>query len=639
MPQLFNLLALCLYLPCAIAVAQDQGWPSYGADLANTKYSTLTQINRDNFSQLQVAWRWQPAREDSLRQHADVFTWINQATPIVVGDTLFTSTPFNQVAALDAQSGEVLWSYDPEAYKHSRIFTHRGVSYWTDGADRRILFGTGDAHLNALDATTGTPVPSFGVNGRVDLTQGLRRPVEDDGYDLHVPPLIVGDIAIVGCALSDYQNWHEMPSADPPPGDVRAFDVRTGEQLWVFQTIPQQGEYGNETWEEGSWKRAGNTNVWTVMSADPELGYVYLPVSTPINDLYGGERLGDNLFGDSIVCLDIKTGQRVWHYQLVHHGLWDYDPPSAPNLVDIVVDGRPIKAVAQVTKQGFCYVFDRVTGEPVWPIDEKPVPPSTVPGERASPTQPFPSKPPPFERQGLSEDDFIDFTPELRQEALEIAAQYDYGPLFTPPTEKGILALPGQWGGANWSGAAVHPDKGIIYIPSITFPMPHWLTKTADKDAPYAYYGNINNYLSGPRGLPLTKPPYGRITAIDLHQGEHAWMQPVGEGPRDHPALSGLNLPPLGWRRRIFVLLTESLLFAPQAGRRPEEVDFGPGMDDDPYLWAFDPDSGETIGHVELPGNAHGAPITYMSGGKQYIVVPIGGFFRAAEWVALNLPD
>jgi len=452
-------------------------------------------------------------------------------------------------------------------------------------------------------------------------------------------------VVVVGSTVLDSFAIGEPPQKEMPPGDVRGFDVRTGEQRWVFHTIPQKGEFGNEPWKNDSWKWTGNANVWTMMSADEDLGYVYLPVSTPTNDYYGGHRLGDNLFAESVVCLNAETGKRIWHYQILHHGLWDYDLPAAPNLIDITVDGRNIKAIAQVTKQAFCFVFARVTGNPVWPIEERPVLQSDAPGEMSSPTQPFPTKPAAFDRQGLTHDDLIDFTPALRKQALEYIADYDYGVLYTPPSENGTIAMPGIIGGASWAGAAVDPNKGIIYIPSYSYPAVITLNKTKDLDADYAYTGTLAFGPNGPRGLPLIKPPYGRITAIDLNTGEHKWMQPVGDWPRDHPTLRHLDLPLLGWAQRNFPLLTRSLLFAATqaqwdvTGNSPRgnaiEVTF---EEQNPFLWAFDPDNGELISRIELPSNAQGGPVTYMTDGKQFIVIPIGGANRPAELIALSLP-
>jgi quinoprotein glucose dehydrogenase len=540
--------------------------------------------------------------------------------------------------------------YDPHAYQQGAPpnlgFVHRGVAYWQDGTDQRILIATGDAHLLALDAKTGQPLLQFGDQGRIDLTQGLHRPVRRMDYGVSSPPIVCRDVVVVGASILDYPSERAMP-----PGDVRGFDVRTGAPRWTFHAVPQGGEAGSETWAHESWKHAGNTNVWTLMSCDEELGYVYLPFSTPSNDYYGGQRLGNNLFAESLVALQAQTGQRVWHFQMVHHGLWDYDLPAAPNLVDITVDGTRIRAVAQVSKQGFCYVFDRVTGKPVWPIEERMVPPSTVPGEHAAPTQPFPTKPLPFDRQGVTPHDLSDFTPALYQEALEVLTKYAHGPLFTPPavsptpTQLGTMILPGVVGGASWSGAAFHPDTGLLYVPSVTLPSILTLQAEYMSGVGDAYVGSMRFLFRGPSGLPLLKPPYGRLTAIDLHTGEHRWMRPMGEGPRRHPTLVHLNLPPLGSPRRSFVLATKSLLFVAQEGITRVRG-FSPGgnalelslENSDPFLLALDPANGDLIAHIALPGNATGSPMTYQVDGKQYIVVPIGGASLPAELVALSVP-
>ena len=439
------------------AEAAATEWLSYGGDKASSKYSPIDQIGGDNFSRLQVAWTWRSAEEEITKANPDLKTWVWESTPLMVNGVLYVSTSLSQVAAIDASTGKTRWVYDPETWKNgtpsNNGFVHRGVSYWADGDDQRILFGTGDGYLICLNAETGKPIPTFGRDGRIDLTQGLGRPVDRRLYGVSSPPIICHDVVVMGSKVHDVPLAKEMP-----PGDVRGFDVRTGQQRWQFRSIPGEGEFGNETWDEGSWKTTGAANVWTLMSADDELGYVYLPFSTPSNDWYGGQRPGDGLFGESLVCLDARTGKRIWHFQIVHHGLWDYDLPAAPNLIDVRVNGTPVKAVAQVTKQGFVYVFDRVTGRPIWPIEERPVPQSTVPGERSSRTQPFPTKPAPFDRQGVSESDVVDFTPELRKQALAVLARYNYGPLYTPPSiEKPTIQMPGWAGGASWAGAACDP--------------------------------------------------------------------------------------------------------------------------------------------------------------------------------------
>ena len=607
-------------------------WPTHGGTNANARYSSLDQINRDNVGHLRIAWRWTSPDEELMARQPQIRTWLNQATPLMVGGVLYVSTSASQVAAIDAISGRTLWVHDPKIWMHGRPpnfgFVHRGVAYWTDGRDARILIGTGHAYLIALDAATGVPIASFGAQGRVDLTEGLGRPVDRRWYTVTSPPLVIGDLVIVGSSIEA-----QPVRPDMPPGHVRAFDVRTGAPRWIFHSIPQGHQLGTETWEGESWRTVGGVNVWTIMSADAELGYLYLPFSPAANDYFGGERHGDNLFADSLVCLEAATGRRVWHFQLVRHGLWDYDIPAAPNLVDITFGGRRVRAVAQVTKQGFVYVFDRVTGTPLWPIEDRPVPPSTVPGEQTAPRQPIPTRPAPFERQDASPEGVIDFTPELRELALAILSPFDHGPLFTPPSERGVVLVPGVGGGASWAGAAFDPDTGRLFVPSITAPNVVTLSPPPAGSIKDRYVGRLQG-LQGPHGLPLFKPPFGRLTAIDLIRGEHVWMVPVGEGPRHHPLLAPLQLGRLGWSRRSFPLATRTLLFVAQMGPAPgtQPASEGPGVE------VFDKTSGELIAKVELPANATGALMTYLAGDKQYVVVPIGGRGRPAELIALSLP-
>ncbi len=470
---------------------------------------------------------------------------------------------------------------------------------------RRIFLATGDAYLIALDAATGRPVETFGERGRVDLTKGLRRPVERFVYGVNSPTLVIGDVVVVGSFVSD--GWLMREGA---PGDVRAFDARSGRLLWTFHTVPQEGEPGRETWLEESWRAAGSTNVWTWMSADEQLGYVYLPVSTPTNDHHGGDRPGDNLYAESIVCLEARTGRRVWHFQVVHHGIWDYDLPAAPVLADLMVNGRKVPALAQVTKQAFVFVLDRRTGAPIWPIEERPVPSSRVPGERAAPTQPFPTRPAPFDRQGLGPDDLLDFTPALHAEAEALVANVDHGPLYTPPSEKGTIQLPGFLGGASWAGAALDPETGTLFVPSVTIPNTVTIAPPESPASDMRYVTRPSRPTpEGPRGLPLVKPPYGRITAIDLNTGEHRWMVPHGTGPRDHPALEGLKLPPLGWDSRGFVVATKTLLLAVQEPRltarlaeRGAAIEFS-AETREARLRAFDKATGGLVGEIELPAS------------------------------------
>ena len=650
-------------------------WPTYGGDLANSKYSPLDQINASNFGSLHVAWRMKSpdaflsmTLPDGSEWHADsktIFDELNRldptrwrdgqppfvqnykATPLMVGGTLYVNTPASVGAAYDAKSGALKWVYNPKSYEAGTTtmtlrWNQRGVAFWRDpsisgGSDERVYWGTGDGYLVAVDARTGRPVEGFGTNGKVDLMDGLPRAKRGERdylnaltYSVQSPPIVVGDLVITPAAISSLVRLKEQI-----PGWIRAFDARTGKVRWTFQTVPAKGEFGSDTWADGSNEYAGKVTVWTLMSADEELGHVYLPTNTTAPDFYGAHRLGDNLFAESIVALDVDTGRRVWHFQTVHHGLWDYDNPAAPNLLDITVNGARIKALAQITKQGYVYTFDRVTGKPVWPIEEKPVAASDVPGEKASPTQPIPSKPSPFEYQGVTVDDLVDFTPEIRAAAMKAIENYRIGPLFTPPSIQGTVIRPGTTGGANWGGAAVDPATGMIYIPSRNA---HSVLRLAKPEA--SLHSNLL-YMQAPArapqmpdGLPLMKPPYSRITAIDMNTGNHAWMVPAGSGDRirNNPRLKGLNLPALGGDSTFSgPLLTRTLLiYALTTG----------GSKGGARLVAYDKATGRELASADLPGAAIGTPMTYLAGGRQYIALTVQGRTSTdiPELIALSLP-
>ena len=609
-------------------------WRFYGSDQGSTKYSALDQINRNNVKDLKVAWTWDSPDLKILEQNSRLYTLGNEATPLMVGGVLYVSTSLSQVAAIDAATGKTKWVYDPKSYQTGQPtnlgFLHRGVAYWSDGKIERIFIGTCDAYLIAIDAKTGLAVESFGDAGKVNLTKAIPYAVNARNFAVTSPPMVCRDVVIVGNSINDGPMMKEAPR-----GDIQAFDVRTGKPAWIFHTVPQPGESGNETWEKESWKYTGNTNNWTLMSADEELGYVYIPLGTPTNDWYGGHRLGNNLFAESLLCIEAKTGKLIWHYQTVHHGLWDYDLPAAPVLCNIRVNGRAIKAVAQITKTGFCFVFDRTNGKPVWPIEERPVPQSSVAGEQTSPTQPVPTKPAPYELQGATEDNLIDFTPELRKEGLDILNRFEHGPIFTPPTEKGTINLPGWGGGGNWWGAAFDPESGVLFVPSTMSPIAVKLAKPDPNRSNFQYartYEGTGLSIMGPRGLPLFKPPYGRITAIDLNKGEHVWQVPHGDGPRqkvNEIIGNGKDVGPLG-AGGGGPLLTRTLLFVGQgSGGRG-----GAGGGASNFLRAFDKATGKVIAEINLASTPHGTPMTYMSGGKQYIVVAtVDG-----RLVALSLP-
>jgi quinoprotein glucose dehydrogenase len=611
----------------------DYDWPTYANDPGSSKYAPLDQIDAKSMSRLKVAWEWGSPDNEQVKANRALSNLGYKSTPIKIGDALYVNTTLGRIVALDAKTGEERWVFDTETWKSGRPanlgFNTRGVAYWEYDGKRRILMGTNNAYLWSIDADTGRPDAGFGDGGKVDLTQGLGRDVDRSAYSVVSAPLVIGDTVVVGSVVFDLPVFPMVPEklTDLAPGHVRGFDIATGKQKWIFHSPPQGDEPGTETWENESWKVSGGANVWTLMSADPELGYVYLPFGTPSNDWYGGHRPGDNLYGESLVCLDAETGERVWHFQMVHHGLWDYDLPAAPNLIDITVDGKPIKAVAQISKQGFVYVFDRVTGEPVWPIEERPVPQSSVPGEHTSQTQPVPTKPAAFDLQGITEETLIDFTPELRKEALELIGKFEYGPLYTPPSLKGTIQLPGDGGGGEWTGAAFDPDTSLFYVPSVSRPIVVQLVEQDSEKTEYRYVRGGTSRVRGPKRLPITKPPYGRISAIDLDTGDYEWVVPNSEGIRQRIIDMGIPDPgPVGSIAFISPLLTKSLLFIALADNGK------------PVLRALDKSTGATLHEVALPGFPNGAPMTYMVDGKQYIALALGGS-TDSKIVALALGD
>ncbi len=630
--------------------SRDVEWRAYAADVAGSRYAPLDQIDAGNVADLRIVWRQSTIPDATRRGSTLRAPGGSQNTPLMVGRRLFIMTALGTVAALDATTGEVVWFDDApiDGGRRERGFASRGVAYWSDGDDARVVAVVG-SQLVALNAETGERYPDFGDGGAVNLIEGYDdRRVET--FRWRSAPIVVGDIVVVGSAIGDIVS-HTMPALKTmPPGDVRGFDVRTGEQRWIFRTIPREGEPGNETWltalneDRASWEYTGNTNMWASPAADEELGYVYLPLSTPTSDYYGGHRPGDNLFAESLVCLDAATGERIWHFQAVHHGLWDYDFPAAPTLVDVTVDGRPVKAVAIVSKQAFTYVFDRVTGEPVWPIEERPVPAGNVPGEWYAATQPFPTKPPAYDQQGVTVDDLIDFTPELRQEALAILDDYVWGPLFTPPTlidespggTLGTMVVPGLVGGSDWNGAGVDPETGILYVPSSHSGTVVGLARSEHPRSDVDWVMKGARHIPGPQGLPLFKPPYGRLVAIDLNKGEILWSVANGDGPRDHPAIRHLDLPPLGQGGRAAPLVTRSLVFLGEGAN--VGAAFLPAGSGGKTLRAYDKGTGDMVAAIDLPGGTTAAPVSYSVDGKQYIVVAVGWDDMPSEYVALALP-
>jgi quinoprotein glucose dehydrogenase len=606
-------------------------WPAYAADAAATHYSPLADLARDNVAGLKEVWTWRPD-EDTLPAFGTQ-PGNFQNTPLMIDDVLYVSTPYNKVIALDADTGVQKWIYDPKAYEDGQPpngtgFVHRGVAAWRDGAQLRIFLNS-RARLIALDARTGEPISTFGQNGIVDLTQGLRRGVNPRHYTNTSPPIVYRDLVIVGNGVGD-----RLVYKGDPPGDVRAFDARTGKQVWRFNTVPGPGEFGHDTWGGDSWMHTGHTNVWAPMSLDESRGLLYLPVSTPSNDFYGVNRPGANLFGESIVCLDAATGARRWHFQIVHHGLWDYDLASAPNLVTITVGGTRVDAVVQLTKQGFAFVFDRVTGSPVWPIEERAVPPSDIPGEAAWRTQPFPTRPPAFAPQGVTLEDAFDLTPELKAAARAELEKLRIGPLYTPPSIGGTLMRPGVIGGANWGGGAFDPATAILYVKTSHQPALARVVapdrsprnpRAGEVDAEYV--GNTGGGTSftppvppdaapGARmpSLPLLKPPYGEVVAIDLNQGAIAWRVPIGDTPaiRRHPLLAGVTLPDqLGAPGAPGAIVTAGGL-----------VFVGGG---DTALHALDKTNGRTLWRADLGRRATATPMTYRTrAGRQFVVIATG---------------
>ncbi|PZU09102.1 PQQ-binding-like beta-propeller repeat protein [Sphingomonas sp.] len=632
--------------------AGDTDWPGYANDLANSRYAPLDQINGTNFNDLEVAWRF---KTDALGPRPE---FVFEGTPLIVNGVIYcTAGSRRDIVALDGATGELLWVHREDegarALKAPRRLSGRGLSYWTDGKEARLVYVTIGYQMVALDPATGARIPTFGDNGIVDLKKEDDQEIDLENGDigLHATPCVVKDTVVIGAA---HTAGNVPKTRDNVRGYVRGYDVRTGRRKWIFHTIPLKGEYGYDTWLDGT-DKIGNGGAWAQMSADPELNLVYIGVELPTGDVGGQYRRGNGLFGESIVALDIDTGVRKWHYQTVHHGLWDYDIPCAAILMDVPINGRVVKLLAQPSKQSFLYVLDRVTGKPVWPIPERKVPKGDMPGEWYAPTQPVPSKPPAYDVQGITPDVLIDFTPELHAKALEHIKNYRIGPLFTPASmfdEKGTwgtLTAPNLTGGSNWPGGSADPETGIVYIYSKTQADVMSELPNSDLEKSDFAFINVRGMPNAPKrgevtygnltveGLPLLKPPYGRITAIDLKKGAIAWQVAHGETPdevRNHPKLKGMKIPKTGRPGFVGTLTTRTLVIAGEPG-----LFTLPDGRKGAMLCAYDKATGEQKGAVYMPAAQNGAPMTYMLDGRQYIVIAIGGGNYSGELLALRLPS
>ncbi len=610
--------------------ASSQPWTHFNGNVKSTRYMPLDQINADNVADLEIAWTLDTA---PFGPQAETF---NVTTPLMVNGRLFaTAGATRNVISLDAATGQLLWMWRPEEGERfddaPRKGSGKGIAYYNNGGQEIIFTMTPGYYLVALNAVTGDPVESFGAGGYVDLQQGLRLGPGREELDIGIsfPPLVVDDVVIAGAA---HLVGMRPVSASNVKGDIRGFNANTGELLWTYKTIPEPGQLGYETWLEDSASYTGNAGVWAPMSADPDLGLAFLPVESATGDRYGGDRPGDNLFASSTVAIDYKTGEMQWYFQTTHHDIWDWDTPSAPLVINLP-DGTP--AVVQTLKQSHLFMFDPETGEPLFPVEERPVPSSDVPGERTAATQPFPLLPAPYDRQGFQKDDLIDLTPEIKRRAEKIAADYRFSELFSPPSlyqdpqdgTLGTLHLPSSTGGSNWEGSAYDPETGIIYVPSRT--ATSVLSLVNDPEASSVRYIQGGGRTPSIDGIPLVKPPWGRVTAIDLTSGEHVWQIVNGDTPeeiKNHPLLEGVDLPPTGKPTRSGLIATKSLLF------------FGEGPGGDPVLHAVDKATGDTVANIALPASATGVPMTYMLDGKQYIVMAVSDFRNPARIVALALP-
>ncbi|MCI0417863.1 MAG: pyrroloquinoline quinone-dependent dehydrogenase, partial [Acidobacteria bacterium] len=548
-----------------------------------------------------------------------------EATPIVIDGVMYLTTPFCRLIALEAETGEKLWDFDPQIDKTMRfnLFVNRGATYWSHGGRKRVFLGDLHGRLFSIDAETGKPDPEFGTRGTLDLKRILAEKFPNRGYGLTSPVAVCRGVIIVGAKVSD-------SAARGPSGDVIGLDPRDGKLLWRFHTVPQPGEFGHETWQGESWKDRGGTNAWSLSSVDEERGLVFVPLTSPSYDVYGGDRKGANLFGNSLVCLSCETGRRKWHFQTVHHDLWDYDLASQPVLATVRREGKNVSAVAQVTKMGFLFLFDRLTGEPLFKVEERPVPKSEIPGEEAWPTQPFPVKPPAFARQAMSRDDITDVTPESRKECLEILedAVVDLS-IYRPFGERNAVIFPGLNGGANWGGASFDPTTSVLYVNSMDVGGLFRLVKRPEgSELPYALRAKKYEFLWDSKGYPCQKPPWGTLTAIDLNMGNFRWQVTLGE----FDELKARGVPKTGTPNLGGSIVTAGgLLFI--------------AATNDGRFRAFDKDTGEELWVTKLPASGMATPMTYLGKQtrKQFVVIAAGGGNKydktfTGKLVAFSLP-
>ena len=579
--------------------AAGADWPSVGGDPGAMRYSALTQINRENVRQLRPAWTYhtgdaEPARKSTL-----------ECTPVVRDGLMYITSVKAHVIALDPATGHPAWRFDPDTAGHRSGMivangVSRGVAYWSDGKQRRVLFGTPDGRLVSLDARTGLLDPAFGDAGVVDLRAGTDRDLSRLPYGVTSAPAIYEDLVILGFSCG------EGPSPSSP-GDIRAFDVRTGKQRWIFHTVPRPGEHGHETWKGDSWKDRGGVNPWSGLTVDARRGVIFAGLGSASFDFYGGDRKGDNLFANCTLALDARTGKRLWHYQTLRHDLWDHDLPYPPVVVTVRHDGRTVEAVAQVTKTGYVWLLDRRTGKPLFPVEERSVPASDIPGEVSAAKQPLPLRPPPFVKQGFGLDDVSDIDPETHAQLLERIKKLRLGPAFTPPSMEGTVVLPGLHGGATWSGASFDPTTGLLYVNGNNMPNLVQLVQ-AKPNAGYPYAFGGYNQFKDQNGYPAVKPPWGTLNAIDLNRGEIAWQVVLGE----FPELKAKGIPQTGTESFGGTIVTAGgLVFI--AGTMDEK------------LHAFDKQTGKLLWEYQLPFGGYATPSTYSVNGKQYVVIATGG--------------